>query len=337
MANRGGGLTSTSSITVYPAGSNGNVKPIAAIAGPDTGLDDPCIAVDSSGKIYAGNTTDSITVYPAGSNGNVKPIATIIGPDQGDQTGLFQPNGIALDSKGNIYAANARYPDRAGFKVTVYSAGSNGNVKPIATLGGSATGAQGVAVDSSGKVYVTTQFNADADNDFWGAVTVFSPVGKGELKPIATMRPTANTGLAENGGIAVDSSGKIYVANQLGYGSVTIYAPGSSGDVKPIATIKGGGTGLDSPLDVALDSSRKIYVSRGKGNVTVYPAASDGNIAPIGAFRVGLIKWEEQRFPAGYRFKINGEWHKVEPDGTVVTSNAGLRMRPEATRCQRRS
>ena len=144
VANRGGGRTNESSMTVYAAGSSGNMKPIATIAGPDTGLDDPCIAVDSNGKIYAGNSNDSITVYLPGSDGNVKPIATIIGPDQGDETGLSQPNGIAIDSRGNIYAANAMdsrwYSDSPGFNVTVYRAGSNGNVKPIATLGGSARG-----------------------------------------------------------------------------------------------------------------------------------------------------------------------------------------------------
>ncbi len=324
-ANRGGGHTSASSITVYPAGSNGNVKPIATIAGPDTGLDDPCIAVDSSGKIYAGNTSDRITVYAAGSNGNVKPIATIVGPDKGDRTGLSQPNGIALDAKGNIYAANAV---ATGLNVTVYGPGSNGNVPPIATLNGSARGTQGVAVDLSGKIYVTTQFNEDTYNDTSGAVTVFSPLDKGDVKPIAVMHPAANTGIGGFGGIAVDSNGKIYATKEFDYGRVMTYAPGSNGDVKPIATIEGDKTGLYTPMKVALDSSGNLYVSNlfvqrptggmGQGNVTVYAAGSDGNVTPIEAFRTGLLKWNGNV----ESFFINGKIYRVEHDGTIVTSNS---------------
>ncbi len=303
VANRGGGRTSESSITVYAAGSNGNVKPIATIAGSDTGLDDPCIAVDSSGKIYAGNASDSITVYPAGSNGNVKPIATIAGPDTGDQTGLFQPNGIAVDSKGNIYAANSTdgtssSPDSQGFKVTVYRAGSNGNIRPIAAIGDSAMGAAGVAVDSGGKVYVTVQFGEDR-------VMVFSPLGKGEVKNIANIFTTGQTWLHEAHGIALDRSGKIYVANSTNgvAGSIMVFPAGSTGNVAPIATIGGSDTGLDNPSGVALDSSGKIYVTNsaktlvtkenrlasGPSSIMSYAAASNGNAKPIATI-TGVIK-----------------------------------------------
>lgn len=81
-------------ILVFPAGSNGDAPPKAAITGPATGLDLPVgIALDSSGKIYVTNppavffgppeTLGSITVYPAGSNGNVTPSATIDGSNAG--------------------------------------------------------------------------------------------------------------------------------------------------------------------------------------------------------------------------------------------------------------
>ncbi len=329
VANRGGGRTNVSSITVYAAGSSGNVTPIATITGPDTGLDDPCIAVDSSGKIYAGNATDSITVYPPGSNGNVKPIATITGPDKGDKTGLSQPNGIALDSKGNIYAANS-VDSTADFTVTVYRAGSKGNVSPMATLGGPAMGAQGVAVDASGKIYVTTQFDADANNDKSGAITVLSPLGKGQVQTIAVVHAAANSGIGSFGGIAVDSTGKVYVTNEFDYGRVMTYASGSDGNVKPIATIEGSSTGLFTPMQVAVDSSGKIYVSNmsvqrpvlgmGYGNVTVYSAGSDGDVKPIEAFRAGFNKWNRKGM--SYKNSSNGEWHKFEDDGTLVTSSA---------------
>jgi DNA-binding beta-propeller fold protein YncE len=56
-------------------------------------------------------------------------------------------------------------------------------------------------------------------------------------------------------GLALDSSGNIYVANYmggpLGNGSVTIYAAKSKGNVAPIQTIAGPNTQLDYPWGIA--------------------------------------------------------------------------------------
>ncbi len=294
VANRGGGRTNASSITVYPAGTNGNVKPIAVIAGPNTGLDDPCIAVDSSGKIYAGNATDSITVYAAGSNGNVKPIATIAGPYNGDKTEISQPNGIALDSKGYIYAVNAvdsdPNQDNTGFKVTVYRPGSKGNAKPIVTLSGSVQGGQGVAVDLAGKIYVTTQFRIDDSNNLGegGSIEVLSPLGKREAKTIATIYTTGKTNL-DGESIALDSKGNVYIATASSgsdNGSIRVFASSQYGNVPPIRTLSGDNTLLHFPRAIAVDRGGDIYTpnmgnGRTTGSITVYSAGSDGDAAPI--------------------------------------------------------
>src|SRR5208282_1418608 len=126
------------SMYVYSAESTGNVAPIATISTfLTTGLSHPQgIAVDSSDNMYvAGLTIDaegivtggSVLVYSAGSNGNTAPIATI----SGSSTGLDNPVGIAVDSSGKIYVADA-----AAVSVLVYSAASTGNVAPIATISG---------------------------------------------------------------------------------------------------------------------------------------------------------------------------------------------------------
>ncbi len=254
------GYSGIPSVFVYSAGSNGNTAPTASISGTDTGLNYPYgIAVDSSGNVYladegtlgqdGGSIPPSVFVYAAGSHGNVAPTVTISGTD----TGLDTPYGIAVDSSGNIYVADDGDESCDGTEsVYVYPAKTGGNVAPIATIGGSSTGLcypSGIAVDFGGKIYV-------ADN---GATSVFvypalgSSTGPLNEAPIATISGNS-TGLSEPIGIAVDSSGNIYVADNgeiFVPGNVFVFSAGSHGNVAPTATISGPLTELAAPLFIA--------------------------------------------------------------------------------------
>jgi len=105
VTNSSAGSSGLGSITVYPALSGGDVKPIATIGGAETELNDPKgIALDSGGNIYVSNYgSSSVTIYPplGDSTGTLDegPTATITGAN----TGLDFPIGIALDPAGNIY------------------------------------------------------------------------------------------------------------------------------------------------------------------------------------------------------------------------------------------
>ena len=226
------------SVTVYPAGSNGNVTPSATITGSNTGLSCPTgIAVDSGGNIYVanllGDVDGSITVYPAGSNGNVTPSATIAGPS----TSLFDPGGVALDSSRNIYEYNWIY---SPLDVYVYPAGSNGDVA-FSAFFGSAQDPVGIAVDSKGNTYLADGGNAYNWPDTGASVYVYPAGSNSYTAPIATITGS-KTGLTGLEGIAVDSSGYIYVGDNGNAEadvppSVYVYPPGSNGNVAPIATI----------------------------------------------------------------------------------------------------
>ncbi len=55
-----------------------------------------------------------MTVYPVGSDGNVAPSSIIGGP----KTGFYLPEGVAVDTSGNIYVTNV-----LASSVTVYPIG----------------------------------------------------------------------------------------------------------------------------------------------------------------------------------------------------------------------
>ena len=342
-------------VTVYAAGANGNVPPLAVIGGANTGFTDPnAIAIDASGKIYVLNlgTPDSIMVYPplGTSTGvlNEAPIATIAGTN----TLLASPDGIALDSSGDIYVANENY---ATGSVNVYAAGSNGNAAPIATISGTATGLYspaGIALDAGGNIYVANNETVDSNGTvtFIPSITVYPAGSNGNATPTAIITGD-QTGLSSPGGIAIDASRNLYVTSfSSGTNSIDIFAAGSNGNVAPGASITGGNTGLFAPIGVVLDSTGNIYVVNNSGgpeyigSVTVYSAGSTGDAIPtatitsnlpgldyasgIALDSIGNIYVANEFNNAGRNGSINiyppGSYAAVAPAATIAGANTGL-------------
>jgi sugar lactone lactonase YvrE len=310
------------SVTVYAAGSRGNVTPMATIAGPNTGLNsDVDIAVDlKSGDIYVLSALEDITVYAAGSNGDATPSATLKGGCNLG-IGMCNPSGIALDSNGNIYVANQTGGPIMGppGSVSIYAAGSNGTVTPSATISGANTQLdypQAIALDSAGNIYVT---NRDP-NGSANYMTVYPAGSDGNVAPSAIINGI-NTQLAGPEAIALDSHGNAYVVNAVGgpsnSGSVTVYPPGSNGNIAPAAAIVSA-SALSAPIGIALDRNGKIYVANysggpgGNGSVTIYSAASNANLAPRATI-------------AGPHTKLAGPVGiAVDGFGTIYVTNRGV-------------
>jgi sugar lactone lactonase YvrE len=313
------------SITVYPAGSNGNVAPMATISGAGTGLAEPIgIALDSSRNIFVANAYNgySITVYQAGSNGNAAPIAVI----SGDNTGLYYPRGIALDSSGNLYAEG--YTNTIGYSVNVYPAASNGNVSPAATIAGADTGLYGpvgIALDSGGNIYV---LNGQTGVTQFGSVIVYAAGSSGDAIPSTTI--TSNfTGIKGASSVALDSTGNIYVANELSGsgGSINIYPAGSYATGPPIATIAGDNTELSGPSRIALDSSGNLFVLNGGDYaITEYPAGSAGDAMPNATLN---IDQSGKSFPTGMAVGRGGAVY-IANQGTLSCGRRTCQTSPDS-------
>lgn len=173
-------LDGSGEINVFPTSATGNVKPIARISGGSTQFRSPLgVAVDSSGNIYVVSTEvpyqNSVVVFTAGSKGDASPIGIIVGP----ATGLVAPSSIALDSSNNVYVGSAN----TGI-VTVYAAGSSGNIAPIWTFPSEAISndANAVALDAASNIYVTS-----AVNNAQPAVTVWPPGANGDVSPLSSI------------------------------------------------------------------------------------------------------------------------------------------------------
>jgi len=232
-------------VTVYGSGASGNVFPTQVIGGPKTLLSVPAgIAVDAAGNIYVANAyrlsgPQRVTIYAPGANGNVAPTRII----EGFRTKLDDPEGLALDSGGNLYATNYFINS----SVTVYPPGASGNVKPIRIISGRQTrlsAPRDIGLDATANIYVVNSAQPD------GPITIYAPGSKRDVKPSRTLQGK-KTMLDYPTGTAVDPNQELYVANALS-NAITVYAAGGSGNVTPIRTISGSNTGLDGPSGIAI-------------------------------------------------------------------------------------
>jgi hypothetical protein len=177
------------------------------------------LALDSAGNIYVADR-DNEAIRKVTPAGEVSTLAGGNGAGSADGTGtaahFYSPYGVAVDSMGNVYVADAanntiRKVTSAGVVTTL--AGRAGNPGSSDGMGVAAqfNAPSGVAVDANGNIFVADQFNS--------AIREVTPVGL-----VTTLSGLAGTTNGTDGigslarfnhpaYVALDSAGSLYVAD----------------------------------------------------------------------------------------------------------------------------
>jgi hypothetical protein len=231
------------------------------------------VAVDSAGNVYVADlyndeireiTPSGVVTTLAGSAGQ-----TGSSDGTGSAAGFHQPYGVAVDSVGNVYVADAsndeiRKITPSGVVTTL--AGSAGQ---IGSSNGTGSAARfdfptGVAVDSVGNVYVADAFNQEIRKITPSGVVATLAGSAGQVGSSDGTGSAAR--FANPGNVTVDSAGNIYVGDT---GTSVIRKISPSGVVSTLAGSAGqrassDGTGsaarFDDPQGVAVDSMGNVYV-----------------------------------------------------------------------------
>jgi sugar lactone lactonase YvrE len=173
--------------------------------------------------LYVSEQTPTIVAYNTAGGG----------PTTVASSGLAGPQGLAFDSSGNLYVANA----------------GNGTIEKI-TPGGAmsvfATGLntpEGLAIDASGNVYVNSVGGSNINN---GTIEKITPGGKMSVFAAGVTVPL---------GLAFDSSGNLYVSQGGGADTISKITPG--GVISVFANLSPG-SGL---VGLAFNSSGILYAT----------------------------------------------------------------------------
>ncbi len=193
------------------------------------------VAVDAAHNLYFTATSGTAVKLPWSGSAWGSPVTL--------NSGLTNPQGIAVDGAGNVYIA-------AGEVIEVPWTGSAYGT-PV-TVGSGISGASAIAVDAGGNIYI---------NQSSGAVEL-PWTGSGYGAPITVLSAPS----VQIGALALDASGNLYVAESaLGQVVEVPWSGTSWGSPVTVAS------GLSSPQGLTFDGSSLCVVEGGSGTMILLP------------------------------------------------------------------
>jgi sugar lactone lactonase YvrE len=263
------------------SGARGTYRIQAAVAEP------VYIADSQNNRIRMVNTSGTIgTVAGNGTQGFSGDGSAATGAE------VHSPFGIAVDSYGNLYIADApnnrvRMVNTSGAISTIAGNGLaaySGDGGPAIFAG--LNNPTGVAVDSSGDVFIADERN-NRIRKIDPSGTISTVTGNGIVGNSGDGGPATSARLYYPTGIAVDGFGDLYIADSNNQrvrkvdGSGVITTVAGTGTVgyncnNGTAT----GVGLHTPYGVAVDGSGNLYIAD-YGNQCIRKVDASGNITTV--------------------------------------------------------
>ena len=285
-------ITTAGGVSVF-AGTPGVTK------SDTTGFNGPyAIAFGLSGVLYvaevynnrisAVSPTGVISVFAGGTQGYADGVGT--------NARFFYPQGIAVDSVGNLYISDVgnfgriRKISPAGVVTTFAGSGITGSTNGLGT-NASFRNPEHLACDSSGNIYVA-DWNTALIRKISPAGLVTTLAGSGVQSSVDGIGTAASFNNPQ--GITLDSSGNVYVTEAIGNrirkitprGLVTTLAGSSTSG-------SANGTGTQAtfnvPIGIVMDTSNNLYVADLTNNLIRKIALGTGDPFPTAQFN--SITW----------------------------------------------
>ncbi len=250
--------------------ANGDTTWVRRYDGPGPSGNDAdeakAIAVDGSGNVYVtggsyGSGTDiDYTTIKYYANGDTAWIRRYNGPASYSDEAC----GIAVDGSGNVYITGYSYwtPTERVYATIKYYA--NGDTAWFRRYNGPGVGsevAKAIAVDGSGKVYVTgLSYNTGTGNDY----ATIKYYANGDTAWVRRYNGPGNS-VDQANAIAIDGSGNVYITGaSYGSGTAQDYATikyYGNGDTTWVRRYNGLGNNTDVANAIAVDGSGNIYIT----------------------------------------------------------------------------
>src|ERR1043166_3113371 len=250
-------------------------------------------AIDSGGNSFVADTGNGTirTITAAGGASALAGLAGNFGSTDGSSTNarFYGPQGVEVDGSGNAYVADTG-------NHTIRKITSGGVVSTLVGLAGSSgltdgtgsnarfNGPQGVTVDSSGNVYVADTWNHTIRKVTSGGVVstlAGLPGTYGDIDGTSAGGGPNTERVYCPSGIAVDSSGNVYVADTRNHTIRKVTPAGAVSTPAGLPGVWGSADGTNStarfyqPVDLTVDVSGNLYVLDA-GNQTVRMVAPMG-------------------------------------------------------------